>query len=139
MVLVIGLAIGLNLGIGPGFATDTQKVVDMAGRTVEIPKKITKVFSTDPMGTVFMYTLSPDKIAGLSWAVTEMEKRYTLPSYQKLPLLGGSFGGKTNTTNYEQLIKVKPDFILMLGYVDKMAVSSAEKLQNQIHVPVLLY
>ena len=120
-------------------AEDTRTVVDMAGRKVIIPRKVTKVFSTSPMGTIFMYTLAPDKIAGLSWPVTEMEQRYTLESFQKLPLLGGAFGGKLDTTNYEQIIKVKPEFILALGDIDQLTIDSANRLQVKLNIPVLIY
>jgi iron complex transport system substrate-binding protein len=127
------------LSLTKAAAEDSQTIVDMAGRKVTIPKKVTKVFSTSPMGTICMYTLAPDKIAGLSWPVTEMERKYTLESYQKLPLLGGSFGGKQNTTNYEALIKIKPDFVLALGDIDKLNIDAAERLQEKVDIPVLLY
>jgi iron complex transport system substrate-binding protein len=128
-------------GIMPAAASAaaTQTVVDMAGRRVAIPAKVTKVFSTSPMGTIFMYTLAPDKIAGLSWRITDTERHYTLESFQKLPLLGGSFGGKQDTTNYEQLIKIQPSFILSLGDIDSMAIESADRLQAKLHIPVLMY
>lgn len=139
IILLIMVLAAVNFpGSGRAADEDTRTVIDMAGRTVVIPRKITKVFSTSPMGTILMYTLAPDKIAGLSWPVTDMEKRFTLPSYQKLPLLGGMFGGKKNTMNPELIIKTHPDFILSLGDITRLDMDTAERLQAQLHIPVFM-
>ncbi len=117
----------------------TQSVKDDVGRTRTIPANITKVFSTSPMGTIFMYCLNYNKIAGLSWELTPDEKKYVNEKYQKLPYLGGSFGGKKNTMNLEMVLKVKPDFILSMGDIDDMAISGSNDLEKQLGIPVLLF
>ena len=130
------LFIAANVSFAAG---RTRQVVDDAGRTKDINANITKVFSTSPMGTIFMYCLNPKKIAGLSWQITAEEKKYTSAEYQKLPYLGGNFGGKKNTMNFEVILKVKPDFILSVGDIDDMAVSDADALEKKLGIPVLLY
>jgi iron complex transport system substrate-binding protein len=116
---------------------NTRSITDTAGRTLTVPAEINKVYSLSPVGTIFMYTLAPEKIAGLSWKPTEGEKKYTLESFQKLPLLGGNFGqGQTMST--EEVLKVNPDIILVLGDVGHTDVASADKIQEQVKIPVVV-
>lgn len=96
----------------------TRTITDQAGRSVVVPSEIMKVYSVSPVGTVFMHTLAPDKIAGLSWELTEGEKKYTTESFQKLPVLGGTFG-KDKTMNREVVLKANPDIILNMGDLDQ--------------------
>jgi len=115
----------------------THSIVDMAGRTVQVPEKVDKIFSTGPVGTILIYTLAPEKLAGWNTPLTEAEKRYILDTYRDLPVLGRWFG-KNSSGNPEELLKVHPDVILSMGTVDETAVSSAERLQEQVGIPVLL-
>ena len=119
-------------------AAKTVKFTDMAGRTVEIPARVTKVFSTNPMGTLYMYAVAPEKVAGLNWAITPMEKKYTSDFYQQLPVLGGNFGGKMITFNFEEIIRVHPDFILAVGDINPFVVDGLDKMQQQLGIPVVL-
>jgi len=116
---------------------ETRIITDTAGRKVTVPAKIKKVYSVSPVGTIFMYTLAPDKIAGRNWETSVGEKKYTLKKYQKLPVLGGTFG-KDKTMNKEEVLKVKPDLILLMGETNRTAVSNAEKIQKQLKIPVVV-
>src|SRR5699024_6623754 len=62
---------------------------DMAGREVQLPEKIEKVYTTSYVGTVFMYTFDEEKLAGISVNLTEDEKKYTSEYFQSLPVIGG--------------------------------------------------
>lgn len=53
---------------------DVIHVVDMAGRAVDIPAKIDKVYATSLIGTIMLYTLSPEMIAGTNSPLSEAEK-----------------------------------------------------------------
>jgi iron complex transport system substrate-binding protein len=114
----------------------TQEIVDMAGRKVTIPSQIKKVYSTSPIGTTFMYTLAPEKIAGVNYKLSEGEKKFTNASYNKLPVLGGNFG-QGQTINKEELLKVKPDIILNMGDLTKTTVAESDKIQTDIGIPVI--
>lgn len=116
---------------------ETWTIIDMAGRRVTTPKKIQKVFSTSQIGTIFMYTLAPEKIAGWSFAFSETDKKYIQPEYLKLPVLG-TWSGKNGTINIEKLIQTAPDLILSIGSLTEMDISSAERLQEQSKIPVVL-
>lgn len=138
MLKALRLTILMMLFCVSAFAADTYKFTDMAGRTVDMPKQVTKVFSTNPIGTLYLYAIAPEKIAGINWPITPMEKKYTSEQYQKLPNLGGNFGGKKITMNYEEILKVKPDFIIHISDINPMNIDTANKLQAQLNIPVIV-
>lgn len=115
----------------------TRTITDMAGRTLTIPETVTKVYSTNPIGTILMYTLAPNKLAGLNWSITPGEKKYTTEQYQQLPVLGGWFGN-SNTGNPEEILNAQPDIVISIGDINETTISTAEKRQSQLGVPVLL-
>ena len=53
------------------------------------------------MGTILIYTLDPDRLAGWNYLFTEQERRYIPAPYDGLPLLGGWFG-KKNSANWRK-------------------------------------
>lgn len=115
----------------------TKTITDSANRQVVVPAVINKVYSTSPVGTIFMYSLAPDKVAGLSWALTEAEKKYTLESFHNLPVLSGNFG-QGQTMNKEEILKAKPDIILVLGDLGFTDATAAQKIQDQMKIPVVV-
>lgn len=115
----------------------SRTITDMAGRTLIIPEKVSKVYSVNPIGTILMYTLAPERLAGLNWKITPAERKYTTREYQQLPVLGGWFGSN-NTGNPEEILSAGPDIIISVGDINKTAITTAEKRQNQLGVPVLL-
>lgn len=126
---------GANTDKAPEKAT-TQTIKDMAGREVTINKDVKKVYSTSPIGTMIMYTFDDKKVAGLNFELSKEEKMYTTKEYQALPNLGGWYG-KGKTGNVEEIMKVKPDFVLSSG-LDKTSIENADKLQKQLGIPVVL-
>lgn len=112
--------------------------VDMAGRKVTIPKRMEKVYATSAIGALFIYTLAPEKAAGLIWAPTESERRFLLSSYLDLPIMGSAYGGKRSSINIEELIKRHPDLILSIGGKDEATISAADELQDKTGIPVIV-
>ena len=119
-----------------GLPDNTRTIVDHVGRTVTVPAEINKVFSTSPVGMILMYTLAPDKLVGWNFALTDSSKRFILPKYQNLPELGGWYANKS--CNTEELLKIHPDVIISIGAEDKTAVSQADRIQQQIGIPVVV-
>jgi iron complex transport system substrate-binding protein len=118
-------------------ATGMRTITDMARREVRLPQVVRSVYSTSPIGDIMMYTLAPDKAAGISVNLTSDERRYLADEYNRKPVLGGWFG-KNTTGNPEVILKVHPDAVLSMSYLDKTAVSSAERIQNQLGIPVIM-
>ena len=117
--------------------TGTRIVTDMGGREVEIPVNVKSVHTTSPVGQDIMYTINPDKMAGWCTKLNERELHFIDEKYHNLPVLGGNFG-KGNKMNPEVVAAAAPDIILDMGKVDDKSASGADKLQEQLGIPVLL-
>lgn len=115
-------------------------ITDMAGREVKIPKTSNKVLSSTPIGTLFMYSLNPKKIAGLNWTPTESEKEYLDKDYLNLPMLSGWYAdGKVG--NVEEIVKANPDIILMNfeKKVNQAQLDQASAIQEKLNIPVVMF
>ena len=76
-----GQAAGQKLG------PDERALVDMAGRTLIVPKKIHKVVAMSPTGMILVYTLSPELLAGWVYQADPGELAFIPAPY--LPCLLG--------------------------------------------------
>ena len=112
-------------------------VVDGAGRTLEVPAKINRAYATSPVAIVMIYSLAPERMVGWNYKLGKAERHYVLPSVRELPVLGGWFG-ENGKGNRETLLASKPDVILSIGYNDKTSVDFAERLQQQVGIPVFV-
>lgn len=112
---------------------ELHTITDMAGREVTVPLKIEKVFCVSPVGTIFVYTLNPDLLVGWNYELRPEEKKYILPKYHNLPNLGGWYAKAT--CNIEELLKIDPDIILSVGYLD---IDETNEIQQQTGLPVVI-
>jgi iron complex transport system substrate-binding protein len=85
---------------------------DMLGREVVFSHTAQKAFSASPPMMVLLYTLAPNKMLGVNYSFLAVEKEFMLPSVQKLPVLGGFFGGG-NHANIENILALKPDVVFV--------------------------
>ncbi len=115
----------------------TKIITDMAGREVEVPAAIDKVYSTSATGSVFLYTLAPQKLAGWNSELREEEKRFVAPEYQNLPDLG-RWKGTTSTGSIEELLKAAPDIIISVGDVSPQYIGDADEIQKLTGIPVIM-
>ncbi len=109
-ILLLWLLIIPRAGIG-------REIVDMSGRKVTIPETIATAVAVSPPGTYLLYAIDPTIIGGLNFPLIEKEQKYTLDSFQHLPVIGGMVG-QSRTLNREVLLQVKPDFILYWVWKD---------------------
>jgi iron complex transport system substrate-binding protein len=109
-------ALVLSGFISAATAAEKKTVVDSAGRRVEVPAKIARVF-----------------VAG------GPEERAYIPSrYANLPTLG-RLTGRGNTANVEVVLASRPDVIIDYGVINPTYVSLADRVQQQTGVPYLLF
>ncbi len=139
VVLLLTIAAGLTaLGEGESLPPAGGRVItDMAGREVILPGEIHSVMGKSPMGTILIYTLDPDSLAGWNYLFTEQERRYIPSPYDELPLLGGWFG-KKNSANLEKIIKTAPDIIMDADFLTPETIAADDELQNQLGIPVVM-
>lgn len=135
IILLIALA-----GCSPKDPTpskQTKVITDMAGRQVEVPSVIEKVYSTSAVGSVLLYTLAPDKLAGWNSALRDDEKKFIAAKYHNLPDLGRWKGSKP-TGGIEELLKASPDIMISVGDVSPDYAADADVIQKQTGIPVIM-
>ena len=114
-----------------------RQVTDMAGRVVELPVQIDKVYSTGQPGVVMLYTINPEKLLGWCLKFSDEAEEYIQPEYLSLPVLGLMQGGN-NTANKEEIMGRRPDMILLMSTVDETQIASADKIQKVMQIPVVI-
>lgn len=151
LLLIVLLMMSVLAGCGKKeAATDTKKaaketaqtvsgkvqLTDMAGRKLEVPAKINRVFSTNPVGMILVYSLAPEKMAAINYKFTPEAAKYVQPEFAKLPNVGGWYG--ETTCNTEELMKIHPDVILSVSILNESTKSQADQIQKQLGIPVVV-
>lgn len=114
-----------------------RTVTDSAGRKVDIPDRIEKVFAAGPPASILLYILAPEKMTGWPDPPRGEERPFIAPAYRDLPALG-RLTGRGGTANIEVVLKTKPDLILDFGSVRDTYASLADNVQQQTKIPYIL-
>ena len=112
-------------------------VTDSAGREVQIPDQVNRVFAAGPPAAILMYILAPEKMTGWPRAPHAYERPYIAERYRDLPETG-RLAGRGNTVNLERLLDAKPDLIIDFGSVNDTYKSLADTVQAQTGIPYIL-
>ncbi|MCB1725782.1 MAG: iron ABC transporter substrate-binding protein [Gammaproteobacteria bacterium] len=129
------LALGL-LWCATGFAAG-RTVTDSAGRVVEIPDRIERVYAAGPPASILLYVLAPDRLGGWPRAPHDYERPYLAAPYRDLPETG-RLTGRGDNANLERVLRTRPDLIVDFGSVRDTYASLADAVQNQTGIPYLL-
>jgi iron complex transport system substrate-binding protein len=132
--MCFGLLGFLAFAVTPALA---RSVTDSAGRTVEIPDKIARVFAAGPPASTLLYVLAPQDMIGWIRTPRDPEKPFLLPATRNLPELG-RLTGRGDTLNLERLLAEKPDLVIDFGTINDTYKSLADRIQSQSGIPYLL-
>ncbi|EPY6471164.1 ABC transporter substrate-binding protein [Clostridium sporogenes] len=113
-----------------------KTIIDQAGREVKIPEKIEKIYCTSPVGSLFIYSLCPEKLVAWNNKIPEKSLNYLTSDMGKLPVAGSLQGKKSG--NIEEISKLKPDVVISMGDINDSTISGVEKLQKQSNIPFIL-
>jgi iron complex transport system substrate-binding protein len=119
-------------------AAEKRFITDSAGRRVEVPARVERVFAAGGPASVMVYALAPDRLVGWNRAPTAEERAFLPPRARELPALG-RLTGRGNTANVEVVLAARPDVIVDYGSLGPTYVSLADQVQQQTGVPYLLY
>ncbi|MGE4399511.1 MAG: ABC transporter substrate-binding protein [Campylobacterales bacterium] len=114
-----------------------REIVDMAGRKVTVPEKITRVFGSAPPSTYAVYAIDPSLVVGLNFSPAKgsneasglLDKKFV-----SLPIVGGLQGG-IQGINRESLLSVKPEVIL--AWKNDASAKLAEEAMSQSKIPTV--
>jgi iron complex transport system substrate-binding protein len=118
-------------------AAQARSITDSAGRKVDIPDRVERVFGAGPPASILLYMLAPEKMTGWPNPPTPEERPYIAPQYRDLPALG-RLTGRGGTANLEVVLAARPDLILDVGSVRDTYVSLADNVQQQTKIPYVL-
>lgn len=115
------------------------KITDMNGREVEIPapNQLKKVYYPSPLAQLMIYTLDPEKMAGVVSEFSPEQKKY-MPKVEELKVFGNFDGGKT--ANPEEVLASGAQAYISMGpmKLDDNSKAAADELQAKLGIPVIV-
>jgi iron complex transport system substrate-binding protein len=121
----------------PSWRAAAKPFTDSAGRQVDIPGPVRRVFPAGPPASVTLFTVAPEKMLGWTRAPSETARPFIPKRYAELPEIG-RLTGRGNTVNLENVVKLAPDLVLDIGNTTETYVSLANRVQAQTHIPDVL-
>jgi iron complex transport system substrate-binding protein len=118
-------------------AAAAREFTDDAGRKLQLPDKVSRVYAAGPPASVLVFALVPDALIGWTRAFRGDEVNWVAPKYAQLPELG-RLTGRGGTANVEVVLQAKPDVIVDVGSTAATFASLAERVQSQTGIPYVL-
>lgn len=117
-----------------------RTITDDAGREVTIPGvgALQKIYYTGAPGQIFCFTLAPELAAGTTMEFSDAELAYLPEGTGDLPYLGTLSGGKELNPEAIMAEGVQVIFSVTTGKPGDSDASSADDLQNQTGIPVVV-
>ena len=141
--LALMLAAVMLLGLLTGCAAkkdaaagDTVSFTDDLGRTVQLPKDLTRIAPSGPVAGMILATIAPEYLVSIPETPSSAQAPYLPESLLTLPTTGQMFG-KKSTLNLETLLACEPQAIIDLGDKRSDTAESLDALQEQIGIPVI--
>jgi iron complex transport system substrate-binding protein len=114
-----------------------RSVTDSAGRVVEVPDHVARVFAAGPPAAALLYVLAPQDMIGWVKAPDDAAKAYLLPAVRDLPELG-RLTGKGGKPDLDKLKAARADLIIDFGTIAPSYKTLADQVQAERHIPYLL-
>src|SRR5215470_7547083 len=115
-------------------AAETRTVRDSAGREVQVPTQVTRIFAAGPPAAVLLYTLAPDKLVGWPRDLGADAKALLPARYAGLPVVGRLTGHEASAG----AAAAHPDLIVDVGDVEPEYSELADRIQAQSGIPYVL-
>lgn len=135
---LFGLGAGALAALAwPSWRADANPFTDSAGRRVDLPQPVRRVFPAGPPASVTLFTVAPEKMLGWPRAPSAAAQAFLPKRYADLPEIG-RLTGRGNTVDLENVVKLAPDLVLDIGDTTVAYVSLADRVQAQTHIPDVL-
>ena len=135
---LLGLSAGAIFGLT--FAppvVQAKAFIDSAGRRIDVPDAIRRIFPAGPPASVTLFAVAPDKMLGWTRDPGPEALPFLPARYAELPEIG-RLTGRGNTVNLENVVRLAPDLVLDVGSMTGTYVSLADQVQEQTHIPAVL-
>ncbi|MCB2192717.1 MAG: ABC transporter substrate-binding protein [Deltaproteobacteria bacterium] len=115
--------------------SQARQITDMAGRKVQVPEVIKRVYATAPPATYMIYAVAPDLLVGTNGLLPKADPQYINPHVRGLPVLGGWFG-QGRMANLEALLQAKPDVVVAFRWRNLTTQWKIEQTLEPMGLPV---
>ena len=132
-ILAAILTLALLLG-SFALAESTRTFTDDAGRTVTLPREITRIAVSGVGSQIAVFALAPDLLVGVTSEWDAGSETYIAPEYFSLPAIGQLYGGKGNL-NLETLLAADPQVVIDVGEAKKGIAEDLDALSGQTGIP----
>lgn len=140
MVIFASVFSGCGKSVKPSM-TETKKVIDMAGRSVEVPENVNRIVCSGPGALrLIVYMKAEDKVVGIEqsekkWGPGGRPYILAHPNLLNLPVSGpGGPGAIGNGPDAELVTKIHPD-VIFATYMEK---EKADEYQAKVNIPVVV-
>lgn len=120
--------------------TGEREITDHKGRTLKVPTpdKLTKVYFTSALAQVFVFTMSPDILAGTASRFSKKQLAFLPQETNQLPYMGSLAGD--GEINREMLVAEGVQLVFSISAIGltEANVSEAQDLQDATNIPVCL-
>lgn len=117
-------------------AGETVSFTDSCGRTVEIPKTVTRVAPSGAVATMILATIAPEYLVSVNATPSSSQYRYLPQNLAGLPTTGQMYGSKS-TLNLETLLGCGAQLVIDLGDKKDNMAADLDALQKKIGIPVV--
>ena len=141
LLLVLALAITSLVGCTSSndekddSAAETVEFTDSLGRKVEIPANIEKIAPSGSLAQIVLFSVTPDKLVGLSGEWSEDSKELIDEKYADLPVFGQFYG--KGDLNMEALAAAEPQLIIDIGEKKDGMEEDLDSIQEQTGIPTI--
>ncbi len=134
--LLLSLLTACSGGAAADDAGETVSFTDSLGRTVQLPKELTRVAPSGAVATMILASVAPEYMVSISATPSSAQYRYLPQCLLTLPTTGQMYGSKS-TLNLETLLACDAQVIIDLGDRKENMAADLDALQKQIGIPVI--
>ena len=133
----IGVVLALWIAWGSSPAHVQTAFIDDAGRSVQVPARVNRVFAAGGPAEVMLYTLVPDRLVGRNRVPEGDALEFFPPAYRK-PTPIRQLPEVDNPAADAELIALKPDLYVDYGTVHADYIEAVAAVQKRTSVPGLI-
>jgi iron complex transport system substrate-binding protein len=119
----------------PASNTGTVLFTDSAGRSVEVPAKITRIVASGSLAQMFLLALAPDMLCATSGTYSPQQAEFIPAVVTKLPVVGQFYGAAN--LNPEEIARIAPDIVIDIGEPKASIVQDMDAISESIAIPTV--
>lgn len=110
---------------------------DDAGRSVQLPERVNRVFAAGAPAEVLLYTLVPEKLAGRNRVPATNALDFYPPAY-RAPVAIAQLPERDDPAADKELLLLKPDVYIDYGSMHEDYVASIDAIQRRTRIPGII-